>query len=139
MNFFDKLLGRSDIHFNDDIYMRRWRIIHTRYFGIRVHNIMRSDMDVELHDHPFTFVSFILRGGYFEITPDGLRTWYGPGSLVVRSGAALHRLELDRPAWTLVFRGPMTRVWGFLTSSGWVPWSKFVVECNGDDHRRVQK
>ena len=130
------LLGRSDISFRGSLYMRRWRIIHTKWFGVRVHNIVRSDIDRELHDHPFTFVSIILRGGYFEHTIDGRKTWYGPGSILVRSGDTLHKLELLTidafafpllvPAWTLVFRGRMFREWGFLTSTGWQRWSEFI-------------
>lgn len=149
MRFLQRLLGRSDIWFRGSLYMRRWRLIHNRFFGIRVHNIVRSDADRELHDHPFTFVSVILRGGYWEHTVDGRRTWYGPGSIVVRSADVLHRLELERRpaktldefgpgftlpevgAWTLVIRGPMRREWGFLTDRGWRDWRWFTKARDG--------
>lgn len=127
-----RLLGRSDIYFAGSLYMRRWRIVDLPWFGIRLHHIARSDKDRELHDHPFTFASLILRGGYYEHTIDGRRVWYGPGSLVIRSGEALHRLELEREdfcersAWTLVFRGARRRAWGFLTPTGWETWEQFV-------------
>lgn len=136
---FQKVLGRSDVWFGGSLYMRRWRLLHTRWFGVRIHHIVRSDNDRELHDHPFTFVSLVLRGGYYEHTVDGRRVWYGPGSLIVRSADALHRLEMEKvpaaygdgygvqhplelPAWTLVVRGPMRREWGFLLDGGvWKP------------------
>lgn len=139
-----RALGRSDIYSGGILYMRRWRLIHRKWFGVRLHHIVRSDADRELHDHPFTFVSIILWGGYYEHTVDGRCTWYGPGSIVVRSADVLHRLKLERetvqvwpaydrdiPAWTLVFRGPLRREWGFLTGKGWVHWLTFVKQREG--------
>lgn len=141
ISFVHRILGRSDIYFAGSLYMRRWRIIDLLWFGLRVHHIARSDADCELHDHPFTFVSIILTGGYYEHTIDGRRTWYGPGSVVVRSADNLHRLELlkdldaggpcidrERSAWTLVVRGPRRREWGFLTDRGWQHWQAFTDE-----------
>jgi hypothetical protein len=129
--FIHRLLGRSDIHIGPTIYMRRWRFLSFRRLpGVRLHNIMRSDADRELHDHPFTFLSIILAGGYFEHRADGTRTWYGPGSFVYRTAETLHRLELrdERAAWTLVLRGPIRRQWGFMCPTGWVHWKDFVAE-----------
>jgi hypothetical protein len=107
--------------------MKRWRFFRTRWFGLRFHHILRSDDDRELHDHPFTFISFILTGGYWEHTMDGRRTWYGPGSIVVRNADTLHKIELKdgKSAWTFVITGPLTRQWGFWTDHGWVPSAKF--------------
>lgn len=149
--FIQRVLGRSDIHFNGSLYMRRWRIIHTPWFGIRIHNIVRSDDDRELHDHPFSFVSFILKGGYNEYTPRGGPDWYGPGSVIFRRAEDLHRLELRRKrgfnlggairvpdqtspevsAWTFVIRGPTRRQWGFMTDKGWVSAKDFVGSREG--------
>lgn len=141
MKLIQRLLGRSDIYIGPTVYMRRWKLLRSRWFGVRLHHIVRSDADRELHDHPFTFVSFILRGGYWEHTIDGRRTWYGPGSIVVRSAEALHRLELEDegrregPAWTLVFRGPLRREWGFLCYGVWVHWKQFVADRYGVEKR----
>lgn len=139
----DRILGRSDISINGDVYMHRWRLIHTKWFGVRIHHILRSDSDREYHDHPFTFLSLILKGGYLEHRPGckgecssllGLVdldfhhkliepcAWAALGSLVFRHAEDLHRLELPegKTAWTLVIRGPVRRQWGFMTSEGWV-------------------
>lgn len=119
-----RLMGRSDVYFGASLYMRRWRLGPKTWPGLRVHHIVRGDADRELHDHPFTFVSLILWGGYWEHLLDGSRTWHGPGSVLVRSAEVLHRLELPRPSWTFVIRGPIRRRWGFLTADGWIPWEK---------------
>ena len=126
MIWLHRLLGRSDIYLGASLYMRRWRLGFQRWPGFRLHHIVRSDADRELHDHPFSFVSIILRGGYWEHLADGTRTWHGPGSILFRSAEVLHRLELPRPAWTFVFRGPIRRPWGFMTAFGWVPWQRFT-------------
>jgi hypothetical protein len=120
------LFGRSDIYFGDELYMRRWRLGPKRWPGLRLHHIVRGDSDRELHDHPFSFVSIILRGGYIEHTLDGRSVRYGPGSVVFRSAEALHRLELGKPAWTFVLRGPIRRDWGFLADEGWITWQEHV-------------
>ncbi len=145
--FWNRLLGRSDIIFGGATYMRRWRLIHTKWFGVRLHHIMRSDSDRELHDHPFTFLSIILRGGYTETTVDGREVWYG--SVLLRGAEVLHRLALkmdversgifdhnlvEHSTWTLVFRGPIRRRWGFLDVNGmWIDAMEF------DRHQQAQR
>lgn len=130
------LLGRSDIYMNGSLYMKRWRFLPERWPGVRLHCIVRSDADRELHDHPFDFLSILLWGGYYEYTSDGLRTWCRPFTVRYRKAEALHRVELYPPggrhpefmrhAWTLVFRGRYRREWGFQTKQGWLPWRAFL-------------
>ena len=119
------LFGRSDIWFHDSLYMKRWKLISLRLFGIRVHHILRSDADRELHDHPFDFISVILSGSYTEYLADGTVTTYKAGSILFRRAETLHRLELSAPVWTFVIRGRIRREWGFMTYSGWIHWTTF--------------
>ena len=107
-------------------YMTRWKFLRLPWFGFRVHKIYRSDLDRELHDHPFTFLSLVLSGGYTEETPGGVKTYYGPGSLIYRRATDLHRLELDEPTWTFIIRGQKCREWGFMTQKGWVSHREFI-------------
>lgn len=131
--FQTKILGRSDIYFGADLYMRRWRFFSFRRLpGIRLHQILRSDLDREFHDHPFWFVSFILKGGYWEFRPgEMIPHFYPPGSIIFRRATDLHRLELTEPAWTFVIRGPISRPWGFMTDHGWVDWKSFTAVREG--------
>jgi len=104
-----------------DDYMRRWTL-STPFGQIRVHNILRSDNDRHFHDHPFDFVSLILRGGYIEHRPGYSQRICLPKSLVWHRAEDLHFLKLlgERPAWTLVLAAPKRRAWGFKTERGWV-------------------
>ncbi len=156
MEWIQKLLGRSDIWINGQLYMKRWKFMPDRLPGFRLHNIIKSDQDRELHDHPFSFLSIILKGGYFEYREDGSKKWYGPGSVLWRPGKTLHRIELapqfayiDRgatyeevddgevPAWTFVLRSKHFRNWGFQTISGWMPWEKFVSSKISSDNEVI--
>lgn len=108
-------------------YMRRW-IIRTPFGDLRLHHILSSDRDGDLHDHPFDFTSLLLTGGYVEHTPQGSRFW--PRFSVVRKKAEdAHRLELVFPIWTLVFTRGYRRKWGFHTEKGWVYWRDYVSDA----------
>lgn len=93
-------------------------------FGIYLHQLCRSDIERHFHDHPWAFVSIILRGGYTEHTPQG-STAYGAGSVLVRPARWQHKLQMDDVTWTLVIRFPKVRRWGFITERGWVHWDQY--------------
>jgi hypothetical protein len=107
-------------------YMRRW-LLCTPWFTLRLHKILRSDQDRDLHDHPWDFLSFILSGAYAELTPDGRERAFVPGDVNVKRAEDLHSLRLlnGDPVWTLVVTGPRRRRWGFATPSGWVHWREY--------------
>jgi hypothetical protein len=44
------------------IYLTRWRLLQTPWFGIYVHCIRRPDGDRHLHDHPWSFLSLVDTG-----------------------------------------------------------------------------
>lgn len=75
-------------------YLRRWWMI-PRNTGCNVylHEILRSDDDRALHDHPWANTSMLLDGRYIEHTPDGTfkreAGWVGS-----REAEAAHRLEI---------------------------------------------
>lgn len=139
-----KVLGRSDIYVRNKLYMRRWLLGPTWAPGLRLHNIVRSDSDESLHDHPFDYVSLILKGGYLERREGARQEFHEPGSLLIRKAESLHSLNLsvefapnwqldpkEVPAWTLVLRGPYRREWGFMTKTGWMHWREFNEKTQG--------
>ena len=103
-------------------------------FNFTLHKIVRSD-DPIMHDHPWGYLTIILKGGYWEHRPIFNETgkmitefviWKGPGSIIRRKANEYHWLELDqdKPATTLFFMGPQKRDWGFLveTKKGMYRW-----------------
>ncbi len=133
------ITGRSDVWIDGQHYMKRWKFMPDWLPGFRLHKILISDQGPELHDHPFSFITFILRGGYYEYLNNGTKIWHGPGSILIRPAETMHRIELEyshlrgygleRPAWTFVLRSRYFREWGFLTLLGkWQHWSEFMQE-----------
>lgn len=93
--------------------------------AVRVHVIKRSDSGRAFHDHPWPYLTILLRGGYWEVTPmfdaSGLyqgerRVYFGPGSVLFRRAKSWHRLELPQhdTVTTLFITGPWRQKWGFL-------------------------
>lgn len=100
-------------------------VIH-RYtkFNVYLHNLRRSDAGMIYHDHPWGFVSIIIWGGYIEETPTR-RRHYGVGRVLFRPARWIHRIEIERPAWTLIIAQRASREWGFHTPTGFSPWREY--------------
>jgi len=103
-------------------------------FNITLHKVMVSDEDV-LHDHPWSYATLILKGGYYEHIPvyndttggvvGATRVWRGPGHFRFRKADDLHWLELAKdkdgneiPCWSLFYMGKKEKEWGFLPFNG---------------------
>lgn len=110
-----------------------------------LHEWCRSDDDRALHDHKSWSVSFVLRGGFYEITSHAWEPlkckWYGAGSIIFRSATKPHRIELSdwwpydgngkpqQGTLALWLRGREWRTWGFWCGPDrWVPWQKYIGE-----------
>lgn len=100
--------------------------------GIRVHHILRSDLGRDPHDHPWPYLTIILRGGYYESRYSAggslLSTkWHGPGSIMYRPANSYHMLTVPegKTAWTLFITGKYQNKWGFLTADGKVPHNEY--------------
>lgn len=109
-----------------ETYLKRYRLIETPWFRIYLHRIYLSDNDRDFHDHPWSFVSFILQGGYIEHTPEGTHH-FKSGAMITHAPEDLHWLEVPpgKTATTLVFTGPRKRTWGFQTLKGWIPYFSY--------------
>lgn len=108
----------------------RYFILHTKPISIFVHHLMQSDVERALHDHPWSFFTFLVSGGYWEHTVTE-RIWRHRFSLLYRPAEWQHRLELEKPVWTVVIKFRSHREWGFIMKDGWHHWSKYMAEwCN---------
>lgn len=124
----DLMLDRSPDFVIGDNYLRRWWVIpRNEMANVYLHEILHSDDDRALHDHPWNNTSVMLIGSYVEHTPDGsfLRE---PGSIVHRQATDAHRLEIEKGgrAVSLFITGPRLREWGFHCPNGWRLWRDFV-------------
>lgn len=123
-----------DIIINNELYLTRLTLFKTPLFAVRLHWIHKEDPDRDLHDHPWGFVSFVLRGWYKEqecSDPDMRQAWLEADEVgeanrkwpikerLIRwfnhkDTLAAHRItEVSPKLLTLVFTGPKTKDWGF--------------------------
>jgi len=123
-------------------YLERYYIFlkdRTRFpFNVFLHKFLKGDPD-DVHDHPWPYATLILKGGYYEWTPNfnsvGLkisetRYWRSPGHFRICSPNSYHRIELKEgvTAWTLFMPGPQKREWGFLVNNKWIPNGNYLQE-----------
>lgn len=124
------------------VYLNRWGIGHERIGRILVHRMDAPDPGLDLHDHPWSFLSLVLWGGYVEeranireavelaYAADTVYPMDPRGEQVERRPLSLRSMRLDechritelrrRTCWTLVIGGPRRRSWGFYTPTGWL-------------------
>mgnify|MGYP006950337616 CR=1 FL=1 len=144
LNILDKL-GRKRIvmdRTDSEPYLERYYLFlkdrGSFPFNVFVHKFLKSDPD-DLHDHPWSYATIILKGGYYEWVPTydsqgnklcEVAVWRGPGSFRVSSADSFHRIELD-PAvtcWTLFMPGPKQREWGFVQRGKWIRHDEYLIE-----------
>lgn len=106
------------------VLLYRYYLLDTRWLGIYLHQLMTSDDDRAMHDHPWSFVSWLIGGGYTEHTPLGVRH-HRRFAVLLRPASWIHRLELEQPTWTLVVRFRTVRLWGFFTEGGWMDYRSY--------------
>ena len=138
-----------DIIINGDLYLTRLTLFKTPWFSVKVHWIHKPDPDRDLHDHPWPFASFILRGWYKELecreprqrgrdiqsgarmmadyyfpVKERLVRWFN-----TKDTLAAHRITEASPKLvTLVFTGPKTKEWGFYDEEtfNYTDWEPYI-------------
>jgi len=114
-------------------------------FNIFLHKFHKGDPG-DVHDHPWPYATLILKGGYYEYTPnfeDGkmvgeTKHWRGPGHFRICTSNSYHRIELvfGITAWTLFMPGPHTREWGFLVNNKWIQNNQYLKERYEQAHNQ---
>jgi hypothetical protein len=139
------------------VYLDRWGVgigRSDRWGGLLIHRFTAGDPIKHLHDHPWTFVSLVVRGAYSETIVSGgpaksvwarrvlrlpsgrgsylrRRTWLSVGG--VRPGDQHRVLTVDRsPCWTIVIHGFRRKQWGYYTSAGFIDVQSFAVGTADD-------
>lgn len=140
--------------FDGKVYLDRWGLAIEQIGGIYLHRMTAPDPGLDLHDHPFAFVSWVIKGAYTEERAEtrvapfyarlvGHYTTCNRGYDVERPRWSFKMMRLDEchritelvgsSCWTIVFRGPRRRGWGFYIPGG------FVDEKTYDDTIRVER
>jgi hypothetical protein len=108
-------------------YLIRWRL-EFPFGSLRVHHWLGPDDDRAFHDHPWFFLTFVVRGGYTDRSPGQTPlSAYRNEHLrapAIRFRPALHRHTVvpdPGGAWTVMLTGRRVRDWGF-----WAGGLKFV-------------
>jgi hypothetical protein len=105
-------------------------------FNIFLHKFLKGDPD-DVHDHPWSYFTLILWGGYYEWTPYfnemneltcEIQKWRGPGHFRFCRPNSYHRIELKPgvTAWTLFIPGPQRRDWGFWVKNKWIQHEEYI-------------
>ncbi len=119
-------------------YLTRWRVVQTPWAAVYLHRFDSPDSRATFHDHPWNFVSIVLRGGYDEVRPvTGLRSvrWFNR----VRTTDAHYIERLHRtPTWSLLLVGRRQRKWGYVrpTEAGY-QWTAFDVDEHATEFDRA--
>ena len=142
LNILEKLDRKRIImdRVNNEPYLERYYLFlkdRKKFpFNIFIHKFLKGDPD-DVHDHPWSYTTLILKGGYYEWVPifddnnkkiSEVASWRKPGHFRTCSANSYHRIELD-PAiecWTLFMPGKQTREWGFLVDNKWVENEKYL-------------
>lgn len=119
--FMAKVVIRGNGTEQESPMLTRYRLAQTPWFGVYVHQIHRADADQDCHDHPWRFVTWVIRGGYVEelrrrpARPGGSEAvWRGRWSVHAMPLRYAHRLTDVQPnTWTLLLVGPKRQGWGF--------------------------
>lgn len=125
----------------DSEYILRLHIFKTPWCALCLHWLYRPDAEPWLHDHPVSFLSIILRGGYAE------KRWNPTQGLHVKLNRRFnfvrathndkHRIIFCRKnTLTLCLMGPKTREWGFHMPTGWLYWKRYYERLRKGENMR---
>jgi hypothetical protein len=106
-------------------------------FNVFLHKFHKGDPG-DVHDHPWPYATLILKGGYYEYTPNfeygkmvsETKHWRGPGHFRLCSANSYHRIELKEgiTPWTLFMPGPQQQEWGFWVNNKWIHNDSYLEE-----------
>jgi hypothetical protein len=106
-------------------------------FNVFLHKFHKGDPG-DVHDHPWPYATLILKGGYYEYTPNfengkmvgETKHWRNPGHWRICSSNSYHRIELKEGVtpWTLFMPGPQKREWGFLVNNKWIQHENYLTK-----------
>lgn len=120
------LFERQFIGGREDPYMIRHIIAKCPWFGVCIHKFCRSDYEHALHDHPWWFVSLVLRGGYME---EWAKMYPVPGCDRPAEVRFIEHRRVGSIAWrpaswrhrVMLFKGVYEKTWSHWNGEMWAP------------------
>jgi hypothetical protein len=107
-------------------YLIRWRL-EAPYGSIRLHHWLGPDDDRAFHDHPWDFVTFVIKGGYKDFNDNAIEHLKAP-TVQHRSAFHKHTVVPDLGGcWTIVVTGPKIRHWGFWLNDKFIKANKWFL------------
>ena len=106
-----------------ELHFTRWRIFSIPKWNINLylHRIAINDLDKHPHDHPWNYITFIIKGGYVERCNDRvcIRQLF---DISRKKATETHKIVhlLGKVCYTLVFTYGKKRTWGYQTEKGWI-------------------
>ena len=65
------------------------------FLNILINHIFNDDHGEGSYNHPFPYITIILKGGYYETDQHNIRKWRGQFYVGFRSAVNLHRVDLS--------------------------------------------
>jgi len=93
-------------------YLVRY-VLNTPIGSIRLHKWIGSDDKRNFHDHPYSFITFVIKGSYIDVCENSKEELK---RFSIRYRKAEHKHYVDIPktgATTLLICGPAKRRWGY--------------------------
>lgn len=120
-----------------EVHFRRYRLLALPWLRIYIHQILISDYDAHFHDHPWHFISYILKGSYHEkcteypnhifefssvYSSEPAMSGLKPRRIIKHHAQDTHQITILTPeVWTCVITWGRPRYWGYRLQGGeWV-------------------
>lgn len=109
--------------------MYRRTLVSHRWVKILWHRFVPNSHDRDPHDHPRSFVTFVLRGSYLDDSPTGGMDLVSAPAIRFRRATHAHVTYVGpEGCTTLVVMGPLERPWGFIRDGRWWGWRRYERE-----------
>jgi len=128
------------------VYLNRWGFGFKHFLTGMIHVMDESDPGIDLHDHPWWFVTIPLYGGYEELRADcreapelarkgiygkrEVRRPFRPRVMRLDECHTITKLNKKRSV-SLVISGPVKRTWGFYPEDGYVQHKEYEKSDRG--------